>query len=323
MRAYRYDSANFVSVHREENGRQTSDLALRVGWLSASESDTRQRKFLGILLKIPDQILLSSIRLASVLQDGNRDHFLVAEVGGAQQKAAFIALPLVEKEFSRGKIQLFPSRDECFRALYKVKAREAENIPDVFLYRNGVSGQMFVFAPDGRLLGVSAHRTAIADAQYNLQPDYYIPGQQTVEREESVSIILSEIKRQQYVIVQYADNLLGRAETKPLVGEQLPPCITSTEGFSLLSSLNTEQEHIWKHILGYKTHQSKYALYFTSQQLYDELRESEVDFITIQQTLDVLIRLGLIVQVIVHDPNTNIAGRYCRLATEQDNPALV
>jgi type I restriction enzyme M protein len=329
MEAFTYDSADFTPIPREDDG----SLALRVGWLSTPEasSKTRQRRFLGMLIKIPEQVLLASVRLISTLQRENQERYLIAEVGVAQQKTTFIALPLTDKEHSRPRIQQFSSRSKCFSSLYEMSERDAETLPDVFLFRNGVDGQLLAFTPDGRLLGVSAYRTAIADEQYNLQPEHYIPEQQTTRREIPTAVTLSEIKKRQAIIKDYADNLLGRVEMKPLIGEQLPPRVAPgllSDGYTTLIPLfDTRQERIWKHIRSQQSHQEQ-AMYFTSDDLQKQLETAQpdagkVDIVSIQQMLDLLVRLGLIVHVIVRDPGTDTVKRYYRLATEQDQPAPI
>ncbi|MFI5421954.1 MAG: N-6 DNA methylase, partial [Nitrososphaerales archaeon] len=321
VKALSYDSADFTPIPREDDG----SLVLRVGWLSEPEasSKTRQRKFLGMLVKIPEQVLLASVRLISASQRENQEHFLVAEVGVAQQQTTFIALLLTNKEYSRPRIQQFSSRSKCFSSLYEISERDTETMPDVFLFRNGVGGQVLAFTPDGRLFGISEYRTAIADEQYNLQPEHYLPEQQTTGREIPSAVTLSEIKKRQAIIKDYAENLLGRVEMKPLIGEHLPPRIIPTKSFPLLSYLDKKQGAIWDHLLSQKSHQSNYALYFTHKDLYDELGTMGIDFITIQQTLDLLISHGLVVHVIVRDPGTGTVERYYRLATEQDQPVPI
>jgi hypothetical protein len=240
LKALTYSSADFTSIPWEDDGLP----ALRVGWLSVPEAitRTRRRNFVGMLIKIPDQVVLASVRLISTSQRENQGRYLVAEVGIAQQKTTFIAPPLTDKEHSRPRIQQFPTNNRCFSSLSGISERNAETMPDpgVSLFTNGVSGQVLAFTSDGRLFGISVYSTTNADEHYNLQPEHYIPEPQTIRREIPGTVILSELKKRQAIIRDYADNLLGRVEMKPLIGKQLPPLVAPgllTDGYSTLIPL--------------------------------------------------------------------------------------
>jgi hypothetical protein len=89
----------------------------------------------------------------------------------------------------------------------------------------------------------------------------------------------------------------------------------------------TGQARIWEHIRSQQSHQEQ-ALYFTSSDLQKQLEAAQpeadkVDMMSIQQTLDLLVRLGLVVHVIVRDPGTDTVKRFYRLVTGQYQPAQI
>ncbi len=330
--AMNHGNIAYHDIPVRQNGIETNLPAIRIKWLSRS----RGRDFLGMLVQIAEQTEVISVRLVSKPKEGQ--NYLIAEVKVADQNPTFIILPLAQRSVSKPWTdEQFSSRDECIKKIYAPETPNAEEVSDAFLFRDGRAEQMLVFSPDGRLLGISEPCRTIVEAEYNLHPDRYLPqvevrefespelpSEQIALKEGSVAAALDEIKRRQAIIRDYADNLLGRVEMKPLVKEQLPPRIiaTNTSSFPLLPYLGKKQRDIWEHLLSHKQYQS-YALYFRDKDLYNELSTTGIDFITIQQTLDLLIRLGLVVQVMVRGPGTETAGRYYRLVTEQDQPAPV
>lgn len=333
MAAMNHNNIGYHDIPVRQNDIATNLPAIRIKWLSRS----RGRDFLGLLVQVAKQTEVISVRLVSKPKEGQ--HYLIAEVKVAEQNSTFIILPLAQRSVSKPWAdKQFSSRDECMKKIYAPETLNPEEVPDVFLFRDGRAEQMLVFSPDGRLLGVSKPREAIImEAEYNLHPDRYLPQvevreyesrelttQQAALKEGSVAVALDEIKRRQAIIRDYADSLLGRVEMKPLVREQLPSRVIATQpnSFPFLPYFSKEQEDIWKHLLSHKQYQG-YALYFTDKDLYNELGSAGIDFITVRQTLDLLLRLGLVLQVMVRGPGTETVGRYYRLVTEQDQPAPV
>jgi len=337
--AMNHTTIDYYHIPLKQHGNTTNMQALRIKWLSRSKG----QDFLGMLVQIAEQAEVISIRLVN--KPAEKRNYLVAEVNVVDQNTTFIILPLAQKSVSQtGTAEQFSSRDECIEKLYAPDTPNFNEIPDPPLFRNGKSGQLLVFSPDGRLLGVSKTRLAIAEPEYNLHPDQYILAVETKEPESSelypekisstggpAGVALTEIKKRQAIIRDYADNLLGRVEMKPLIGEQLPPHIAPSllsDGYcTFIPLFDTRQERIWKHICSHQSYQEQ-ALYFTSDDLQEHLEaaqpdEDKVDSVSIQQTLDLLVRLGLIVHVIMRDPGTGTVKRYYRLVTEQDQPVPI
>ncbi len=330
--AMNHSNTDYYDIPVKQNSIATNLPTIRIKWLSRPKG----RDFLGMLVQIAEQTEVISVRLVSKPKEGQ--NYLIAEVKVADQNPTFIILLLAQRSVSKPWTdKQFSSRDECIKKIYAPETPDPREIPEVFLFRSGQAGQTLVFSSEGRLVGISEPRKTIVEAGYNLHPDRYLPqvevrefesreltSEQTALREMSAAVALDEIKRRQAIIRDYADNLLGRVEMKPLVREQLPPRIiaTNTSSFPLLPYLGKKQRDIWEHLLSHKQYQS-YALYFRDKDLYNELSTTGIDFIAIQQTLDLLIRLGLVVQVMVCGPGTETAGRYYRLVTEQDQPVSV
>lgn len=258
----------------------------------------------------------------------------------ADTSTTFIILPLAQRSVSRQWTrEQFSSRDACIAKIYAPDTPDSKENPQIVLFENGPSGQSLVFSPDGRLLGVSKPRSSIAAQAYDLHPDQYIPPPATREPETqksstgqvpstvtSIARTLDELKRRQAIISDYADSLLGRVETKPLIGEQLPPRAVPGllfDGYcTSIPLFDTKQERIWKCICTHLSHQEQ-ALYFTPGEVQERLEKAQpeadtVDSVSIQQTLDLLVRLGLVVHVIIRDLATDTVERYYRLVTEQD-----
>lgn len=345
--ALNHNDFDYYDIHLQQYSRALNTMvssirpmmALRIKWLSRSGG----QDFLGMLVQIAEQAQVISITLVN--KPAEERNYLIAEVKVADQSTTFIILPLAQRSISQPwTVEQFSSRNECVAKLYAPDIPDFKEIPNIVLFENGQPGQFLVFSPDGRLLGVSKPRSAIVAPAYNLHPDQYIQPptisepesqepstEQVTSTETSVAKTLSEIKKRQAIIRDYADSLLGRVEMKPLIGEQLPPRVVPdllSDGYcTSIPLFDTRQERIWKHICSHQSHQEQ-ALYFTSDDVRKQLETAQpeankADIVSIQQTLDLLVRLGLIIHVIIRNPGTDTVKRYYRLVTEQDQPAPV
>lgn len=335
--AMNHPTSDFYHIYLKQSGMTTNLQALHVKWLSRSKG----RDFLGMLLGIPERSEIISIELVSKPMEER--HYLVSEVKIADLQTTFITLPLAQKSVSLPDTEeQFASREECLAKVYAPETPDFSQISARILFRGGKSGQLLVFSPDGRLLGVSRPSVAIAESEYNLHPDQYIPRPTIRETESpepstelvtstetSVAKTLSDLKKRQSIIRDYADNLLGQVEMRPLIGEQLPPRVASgllSDGYCTLTSLlDARQERIWRHICSYQTHEDQ-AVHFTVETLQKQLETAQlgadkIDRVSMQQTLDLLVRLGLIVRVNVRGAGKEPVQPYYRLVTEQEQPA--
>jgi hypothetical protein len=210
----------------------------------------------------------------------------------------------------------------------------AEDLPaGRYIFGQGRADQTIAITADGRLLGFTKTREEIGEAEYTLSDDsHWRRHAEPVQEISSVAQMLQEIRKNQRHINDYAENLQGQVEFKQILAEPLPPKLLALDQFPLTTFLGTEQERIWKKIcwevppVDQHSPESNYAWPFTLDDFLKKAQNEEADDggeearngdekpVTVEQTLQLLERLGLIVQVA---PSTS-STRYYRRVTELD-----
>lgn len=277
-----------------------------------SENDiaTQEQQPHGMLIKVGENTILHSIRLLSITQANVQQTHLLIETSRESQELHYTVLSLSINSQGANAFHIFVDRaelNEHLRHLYG-QANAAELPKGLRIYQDGFPGQKIVISQDGRLLGITQLRSSIKAPDYWLQPERYIPLPEVTFSTDSPVKLLSKLQQDQHLIARYVDNLLGQLEAKPIAGKELPAPLYDGLNSSLIQALGPEQREIWKFIEQQTlTEQQvggekRYALYFMPHQLYNDQKLSNKNELHIQQTLDLLVRIGLLTRVLVKLP---------------------
>ena len=264
-----------------------------------------EKQLYGVVIQVGESTTLHSIRLLSITRAGTQQTHLLIEASRDEQRISYTVLPLSRELPGAGSIQVFMERSEAneyLRQLYGQK--KIEDVPKgLRIFQDGLPGQKIVIAQDGRLLGITQPRSRIEAPNYWLQPERYILLPEVTFATDSPVKLLDKVQKDQSLIARYVDSLLGQLEVKPIISQELPPSLHNRLNTSLIKSLGPGQQTIWESIETLTELQADegkcYTLYFVPDQLYNESKLSKLH---VQQTLDLFVRIGLLVHVLVKLP---------------------
>lgn len=266
-----------------------------------------QEQFAGIAIKAQEPATITSLKLFHIRQENSQLNYILAEATRPNRVVTRLAIPLSQECSNLQTIHKVRNEKTWLNNFSK---RRSKADAGTLLFGPGQPGQIVVLTNDGRVLGLTQSYSTIKEANYHLHPEHYI--QPSKEIKQPPAMMLSDIRRDQQTVARYVDRLLGHLEIKPVVEQSLPPRLYDLGSFKISSFLGSEQHIVWENVLRQTDPESKYALYFTLNQVISE-NETKT-----QQTLDLLERLGLIVQVTISNPDTGRIESYYRRVTELD-----
>lgn len=280
-----------------------------------------EQLFHGIVLKVGADARIHSIRLFSVAQAMAQQHYLLITASREERETTYTVLSLTLEPT----IEIFAKQNEVRAYLQKVYGQEKTgDLPKgQHIYQDGLPQQRIAIAQDGRLLGVTLASSQIEAPSFWLQPERYIPLPEVAFSTDSPVKVLSKIQQDQQLIIHYVDHLLGQLEVRAVTDKVLPPQVRSVSE-SQIQSLGKEQQGIWELIKQktvverQKDEKKHYALYFTLDQLYKDERLSLQSKLHLQQTLDLFVRMGLLIPVLIKLPGQEKTYACYRQATALD-----
>lgn len=264
----------------------------------------------GIILKVHENATLASIKY---FQNAKKGNYLLVQASLRGHVPAYTVIPLAT---ATDPTTIFNIADPVAwqREYFGLPptAREDEIQGGTYIFGRGTSGQMIAITPDGRLLGFTKLPREVADTNYELTERYRRIHAEPVTKEGTTATTLQDIHTRQLIIERYVDNLLGQLEVKNIVGQPLPPPLLALDDFPLVANLDTPQRELWDYIVTTFTIDDTYALYFLPAHLPDYTQQR----VHIEQTLQLLERLGLIVQVTIRQPQDDkVISCYRRVTT--------
>lgn len=292
----------------------------------ALENDpiSREKQLHGVVIQVDESTMLHSIRLLSITQADTEQTHLLIEASGDEQVISYTVLPLPRELPDADSIRVFMERSAANEHLRQLYGQEKiENVPKgLRIFQDGLPMQKIVIAQDGRLLGITQPRSRIEAPNYWLQPERYIPLPEVTFATDSPVKLLDKLQKDQSLIARYVNSLLGQLEVKPITNQELPPSLYNGLNTSLIKSLGPEQQAIWEIIETLTELQADeekcYALYFVPGQLYNERGLSDKSKLHVQQTLDLFVRIGLLVHVLVKLPEKDFPITCYRRVTGLD-----
>lgn len=189
-----------------------------------------------------------------------------------------------------------------------------EELPNgSYVFGGGVAGQIIAITQEGMLLGFTKSREELIAADYSFSDIYWKQHAILPSEINDAAKMLQKIRENQSNINNQAESLQGQLAVKHLLTRSMTPELLAIEQNPFLALLGAKQRDIWDRIYQQVLpvgQTGATARHFQPEELF--LNENLRD---VQQTLQLLERLGLIVQVTLSD-----SKRYYRRVTELDLP---
>jgi hypothetical protein len=286
-----------------ETGLSIASISIRHGEYGNEE------QHYGIIIESDEQTAIHSIRrFGSDLPSAGSSHLLIT-MRRANESPVYTIILLAAQRTDAGRVQeqaeAFTDRQKALNKLSNLL--QTQNTPDMRqglqIFKDGRPSQKLVIRYDGRLLGITQPRSVLEQGNWDLQPARYVPLPDEILDTRSPVTILSEIQQSQNLVTRYVDSLLGQLEVRAVVGEELPPRVHAVEDITMLRALGADQRKVWDVILK-QTDTESHALYFTPEYIEEQLHPaSDINEtssrIHVQQTLNLLERMGLVSRVLV------------------------
>ncbi|WP_166173103.1 HsdM family class I SAM-dependent methyltransferase [Rubrobacter tropicus] len=207
---------------------------------------------------------------------------------------------------------------QLIQRLYKPKSTDPNPGTSLF-FKRADPVRAVAFTTGGRALGVAIPSSSTGPPQHELRPSRFVGGEEETHHAGSPTQLLSDIYKNQRLLVRHVDNLLGRLELRPIAGQEGPaPLLGDAVPFGRLSP---GQEAVWRRVrdrfenLGDEG-QEKAAL-FTLEEV-DGVEPATVASDITRLTVGLLERMGIVMPVTVTDPSTGNSAAFYRLVTEKD-----
>jgi hypothetical protein len=271
---------------------------------------------LGIVLEaLGNTTLLTTERFAAA---GGIPAFLLAE-GHEPDNAQHVC---IEISLVSGEIHEVSDRDTLLSQRYRLRRQDPS--PGTMLFRGDTPRQAIALSIDGRLLGVTVARSVLRTHAYDLRPEQYVKLPEASTPAASPAILLAAIRRNQREFQQQIDHLLSRLDLAPIAEQTLPSPLLTQDGKAVepFGVLSREQRAVWERVRKKVQAVPDAATPYDTAVLFtpDEVNpgsETEVSETT-RATLELLVRMGVIVPVTIADPNTGEPVAFYRRVTERD-----
>ncbi len=285
-------------------------------------------KFHGCVLQTDDHTQLKSLTLFTIESGGipsQQPLYVLVEVKNTERDSVY-CLILLSMQGMTSVIDVHTDQHSIFlteveaKVQLKVVHRLTRTPEGLRIYNNGFTKQKIVIAFDGRILGLTLPRQGVDED--DIQPEHYIQAREKAFSTRQPAETLEKIRQDQQLISRILTNLSGQLEVKPVVAANLPPLLHERVDSKIAEALGKQQQFLWQWIRIQYTHdQKKYALYFTAKDILHDLIPTG-DSAKIQDTLDLLVCMGLLVRVLVTDKKTKRTLPYYRMPTQLDTTDL-